>query len=83
MRCKSCSQIFSQPSKLTRDTQTCSICRGTKTRLNSRELCEKSPSFLVNQPCTRIPRMKNRPTFDSDDQHFIERYDVNACLVIN
>lgn len=71
MRCKSCSQTFSQPSKITRDTQTCSVCRGTKTCLKSRDLCERSPQFLVNQTITKISRMKSNPIVGNNDQHFI------------
>lgn len=48
MRCKSCLRTFSQPSKITKETQICSVCRGTKTCLKNRELCERSPQFLIN-----------------------------------
>jgi hypothetical protein len=66
MRCKSCLRTFSQPSKVTKDTQTCSICRGVKTRLKYRDLCERSPIFLV-------ARIKNTNIiFDSHDHRLIQ-----------
>lgn len=74
MRRKSCTRTFSQPSKITRDTQTCAVCRGTKTCLKSRDFCEESPSFLINQIPSQIPRIKNNITFGSDDQGYQKVY---------
>jgi hypothetical protein len=74
MRCRLCSRTFTQPSKVTRDTQTCSVCRGIKTCLKSRDLCERSPSFIINQIPSQISRMKNNPAFGNNDQGYQKVY---------
>lgn len=68
MRCKSCLQTFSQPSKVTKDTQTCAICRGTKTCLKSRDLCERSPQFIINMGI----KLTKKYSFENHDPCFIE-----------
>lgn len=49
MRCKSCLQIFSQPSPKTKETSICSICRGIRTGLKRKEICEKTEKILLNR----------------------------------
>lgn len=70
MRCKSCFRTFSQPGKITKETQICSICRGTKTSLKNRSLCEKSPQFLINPGLNSQKKYVN--SFEVYDQYFIE-----------
>jgi len=86
MRCRSCFRTFSQPSKVTKDTQVCSICRGTKTRLKYRELCEKSPRFLINSNITNIGAKKIWNN-ENHDRCFIEHLprtrDHSMVVVIN
>lgn len=70
MRCKLCLRTFSQPSKGTRESQICSICRGTKSVLKNRELCERSPQFLII-PGAKFGK-KYVSNIESDDRYFIE-----------
>lgn len=70
MRCKSCLRTFSQPSKITKETQVCSICRGTKTALKNRSLYERSPQFLTNPGLKLVKRYNCN--FETYDPCFIE-----------
>lgn len=70
MRCKSCLRTFSQPSKITKETQVCSICRGTKTALKNRELYERSPQFLIISGAKFNKKIASNCTYN--DRYFIE-----------
>lgn len=52
MRCKFCLQVFTHPSPDTKVTGLCSICRGIKTKLKQREMCEKTTKILMNRENT-------------------------------
>ena len=83
MRCKSCLNIFSQPSQETKETQMCSICRGIKTGLKKKEICEKTAKIMQNRDTKEKIYVKLHRQIVLKDHHFIERYDVDAHLVIN
>jgi len=42
MRCIGCSRTFTHPSTETRESQKCSICRGTMKHLKMRQECEST-----------------------------------------
>lgn len=72
MRCKSCLHIFTQPSPDTKKTRICSICRGIKTRLKQRDMCEKTTKILINREIAN-KKLKNLSQFCIiNDQHFIQ-----------
>jgi hypothetical protein len=71
MRCKSCLQIFSQPSQMTKETRICSICRGVKKVLKRPELCEKRIKILINRELTRRNFKKLSSICTNNDYQFI------------
>jgi len=77
MRCKSCFQIFTQPSPETKRTQTCSICRGIKTHLKRKQPCEKTEKILIRRNVVKVQRV----SYENRDHHFIEVCDPGTCLM--
>lgn len=81
MRCKSCLHVFSQPSKDTKKTRLCSICRGIRTRLKQRDMCEKTTKILINKEITN-KKLKNLPLFFINNAHYFirQRIQQNGTL---
>ena len=74
MRCKSCLQIFSQPSMETKRTRTCAVCRGViRAYTKRKEMCEKTEKILLNRSILQKIRKKIILTKD----HFIAGTDLN------
>jgi len=42
MRCIDCFEVFTHPSKTSRKTQLCAICRGVATKLRRKEQSERT-----------------------------------------
>lgn len=73
MRCKSCLQVFSQPSSETKKTGLCSICRGIRTRLKHRDMCEKTTKILINREIAN-KKLKNLSLYCiNNTHHFIQQ----------
>lgn len=66
---------------MTRDTQTCSICRGTKKVLKNRSLYERSPHFLI-VPQVRFEK-KYVDNFRMHDHCFIDKQSQVRRHVMN
>jgi hypothetical protein len=85
MRCKSCLQIFSQPSPMTKETRMCSICRGVKKALKRPELCEKRVKILLNREFAKRNFKKLSCIPINKTHHFIQHLNNldNMEIIIN
>ena len=72
MRCKFCLQTFTQPSLVTKETRLCSICRGLRRHLKQRDLCERTPRFLVERRLNKTPKVVYHATSKESAQKIIE-----------
>jgi len=78
MRCKSCLEIFSQPSVETKRTQTCAVCRGViRITTRRKEMCEKTIKILLNK--TNLQKNKKK-LVSFQDHNFIEQNSLLKVL---